>query len=163
MEQLVTLSELTKDREWSRPAVDRILGEPDETRRNRQYRSRHPIKLYRLARVIEAEAGKGWRKGDCHERKEVAASGGEFTSLLYTNGLISRSQYTTILNCQTIGWELVDAHRADTGSLYLDFRKVGSFRKLKFRVSNHQPGINQEFDLWVRCLGAIPERLKAYP
>ena len=49
-------------RGWSRPAIQRLLGDPDVVRTNYHHRTSAPTRLYLLSRVEAVEAGDGWRK-----------------------------------------------------------------------------------------------------
>ena len=54
-DRMLTLEAL-RARGWSRGIIERLLGEPDRTRRNRRYRRGPRLHLYRAARVEACEA-----------------------------------------------------------------------------------------------------------
>lgn len=53
--EYVMQSTLLTERGWSKRLIKQLLGEPDQTQRNWQFKSAPPIRYYRLERVVEAE------------------------------------------------------------------------------------------------------------
>ena len=51
-----------KDRGWTDSTIQKLLGEPDETKRNPVDRSGSPMKLWRRVRVIEVEQSEAWKQ-----------------------------------------------------------------------------------------------------
>src|SRR5262249_1088957 len=58
--EFVTKTQL-RGRGWTPALIDHFLGEPDEQRIIRRYRSAAPVCLYELARVKKAEASQEFR------------------------------------------------------------------------------------------------------
>lgn len=53
--QMLTAAALT-ERGWTKTLVDRLLGQPDELKRNPIYRNAAPMRLYHIDRVQQVEA-----------------------------------------------------------------------------------------------------------
>ncbi|GIF02541.1 hypothetical protein [Actinoplanes siamensis] len=49
-------------RGWTAAAIRRFLGEPDRTSPNPVFRSAPPMRMFRLARVVEAEGTESWQR-----------------------------------------------------------------------------------------------------
>lgn len=73
-----TVAELI-ERGWSRPAIQRLLGEPDE-RYASPYGPRR-LRWYKMERILKVEEGVGWRKKD---RRESFSSIDGRTGFLWT-------------------------------------------------------------------------------
>jgi hypothetical protein len=61
-------------RGWTATLMRRFLGEPDRTVDNPHYKSAAPMRLYWLARVVEAEASPGFAAASARARRRQAAA-----------------------------------------------------------------------------------------
>lgn len=53
--KLICITDLIKERRWSRKLIREFLGEPDKFLPNPYYPGSHPVKLYKLSRVRKSE------------------------------------------------------------------------------------------------------------
>jgi hypothetical protein len=67
--ELLTPSEL-KGRGWNGRLIALLLGEPDERKRNPYYKAGPPMKLYKVARVLEAENSNEFRQQERRSPKQ---------------------------------------------------------------------------------------------
>ena len=59
-------------RGWSRPAIEKLLGQPDDLQRNPFQSTSVPnVRLYREERVLAAEQGEGWKKREASSKSRL--------------------------------------------------------------------------------------------